>query len=79
MRFTNIDDCKGRVENLLNGTSPVPGLSLILSYEQCLEYCGDKYGHYPIWSVVSALTDWVIPLFLLLGNITYSKKRQQNF
>lgn len=72
-RFDNIDACRQRVENVINGTSPVPGLSLILTYPQCLEYCGAGYGKYPTWSVVSALTGWVIPLFLLLGNITYSK------
>lgn len=72
-QFDNIDACRQRVEKIINGTSPVPGLSLILTYQQCLEYCGTGYGNYPAWSVVSALTDWVIPLFLLLGNITYSE------
>jgi hypothetical protein len=75
-RFVSIDDCRARY---LNGTSPVPGLPLIISYDQCLKVCGPGWGTYPIWSVVSALTDWVIPLFLLLGNITYSKSASKVF
>jgi hypothetical protein len=75
-QFLSIDDCRARH---LNGTTPAPGLPLIISYEQCRQECGVGYGRYPVWSVVSALTDWVIPLFLLLGNITYSKSASRVF
>ncbi|KAN0092402.1 hypothetical protein V8E51_018249 [Hyaloscypha variabilis] len=76
-RFVSIDDCKARY---LNGTTPNPNPGpLIISYSQCLHVCGTGWGTYPIWEVVSALTDWVIPLFLLLGNITYSKSASQVF
>lgn len=74
-QFVSIDDCRARH---LNGTSSALG-PLIISYEQCRQECGVGYGNYPIWSVVSALTDWVIPLFLLLGNITYSKSASEVF
>jgi hypothetical protein len=45
----------------------------MLTLPQCYEYCGTGYGTYDTWSVISALTSWVIPLFLLLGNVTYAK------
>jgi hypothetical protein len=76
-QFVSIDACLSTVLNILNGTSPVLGLSTVLTYEQCLQYCGDGYGTYQIWMIVNSLTDWVIPLFLLLGNITYSKSASQ--
>lgn len=76
MRFVGIDDCRERV---LNSTSPNPGQSLIISYGQCIQVCGEGYGHYPKWTVISALTDWVIPLFLIVGNITYSKSASTVF
>ncbi len=82
MQFTSINDCRSRVADILNGngTSLNPGLtSFRLSYPQCLEICGTGYGTYPTWSVVNSLADWVIPLFLILGNITYAKSSSQVF
>jgi hypothetical protein len=75
-QFVGLDNCRS---DFLNSTSPAPGLFPIISYEQCLQVCGTGYAPYPIWTVVSALTDWVIPLFLLLGNITYSKSASRVF
>ena len=74
-RFVSINVCRAQ---FTNDTSPAQ-VSYIISYEQCVQKCGDGWGTYPIWSVVSALTDWVIPLFLLLGNITYSKSASRVF
>jgi hypothetical protein len=71
-RFDSIDDCRARVI-AANATTPALNLTFMLTLPQCYEYCGTGYGTYDIWSVISALTSWVIPLFLLLGNVTYAK------
>jgi hypothetical protein len=71
-RFDSIPNCRDRVI-AANATTPNLNLTFLLTLPQCYEYCGTSYGTYDIWSVVSALTSWVIPLFLLLGNVTYAK------
>lgn len=71
-RFDSIDDCRARVV-AANATTPALNLTFMLTLPQCYEYCGTGYGTYDTWSVISALTSWVIPLFLLLGNVTYAK------
>jgi len=71
-RFDSIDDCRARVI-AANATTPALNLTFMLTLPQCYEYCGTGYGTYDTWSVISALTSWVIPLFLLLGNVTYAK------
>jgi hypothetical protein len=71
-RFDSIDNCRARVI-AANATTPALNLTFMLTLPQCYEYCGTGYGTYDIWSVISALSSWVIPLFLLLGNVTYAK------
>ncbi|MCJ1384308.1 hypothetical protein MMC17_007424 [Xylographa soralifera] len=70
-RFDSIDNCRDRVV-AANAKTPALNLTFFLTLPQCYEYCGSGYGSYDIWSVISALSSWVIPLFLLLGNITYA-------
>jgi hypothetical protein len=67
-QFDSIDLCKDRVE-ALQQTSPELGLTFLLTLPQCYEYCGEGFGGYEIWDVIGALTGWVIPLFLLIGNL----------
>jgi hypothetical protein len=71
-RFDSIDNCRARVI-AANATTPALNLTFMLTLPQCYEYCGTGYGTYNIWSVLSALSSWVIPLFLLLGNVTDAK------
>lgn len=79
LRFKSIDACLQDVINVNNTSPAFQNLQTTISYDQCIEICGDGYGKYPVWMVMSALTDWVIPLFLLLGNITYSKSASYKF
>ncbi|MCJ1405053.1 hypothetical protein MMC11_008279 [Xylographa trunciseda] len=69
--FDSIDACRARVV-AANATTPALNLTFLLTLPQCYEYCGTGIGTYETWSVISALSSWVIPLFLLLGNITYA-------
>jgi hypothetical protein len=71
-RFDSIDKCRARVIDA-NATTPTLNLTFMLTLPQCYEYCGTGYGTYDIWSVISALSSWVIPLFLLLNNVTYAR------
>ncbi|MCJ1413783.1 hypothetical protein MMC32_000108 [Xylographa parallela] len=70
-RFDSIENCRARVI-AANDTTPALNLTFELTLPQCYEYCGTGYGTYDLWAVISALSSWVIPLFLLLGNITYA-------
>ncbi|MCJ1436891.1 hypothetical protein MMC27_006273 [Xylographa pallens] len=70
-RFDSIDKCRAQVI-AANDTTPALNLTFELTLAQCYEYYGSRYGSYDTLAVISALSSWVIPLFLLLGNITYA-------
>src|SRR5947199_5780059 len=40
-----------------------------ITREQCKSLCGRGYGSYGKWVAFSQITNWVIPLFLLVGNM----------
>lgn len=43
-----------------------------MTVEQCEQICGIGWHAYEKWEVVSALATWVIPLFVLVGNMHFS-------
>jgi hypothetical protein len=71
-RFDTIDGCHDRVIQA-NATSPSLNLTFILDLPQCLEYCGYGYGPYDKWDIINGIMSWVLPLFLILSNVTYAK------
>jgi hypothetical protein len=71
-RFDTIDGCRDRVIQA-NATSPWLNLTFILDLPQCLEYCGYSYGPYDKWTIINGIMSWVLPLFLILSNVTYAK------
>jgi hypothetical protein len=71
-RFDTIDGCRNRVIQA-NATSPWLNLTFMLDLPQCLEYCGYGYGPYDKWTIINGIMSWVLPLFLILSNVTYAK------
>lgn len=71
-RFDTIDKCRDRVIQA-NRTTPALNLTFKLDLPHCLEYCGVGYGPYDKWTIINGIISWVLPLFLILSNVTYAK------
>lgn len=77
-RFDTIDGCRDRVIQA-NATSPWLNLTFQLDLPQCLEYCGYGYGPYDKWTIINGIISWVLPLFLILSNVTYAKSSSEYY
>lgn len=77
-RFDTIDGCRDRVIQA-NATSPWLNLTFMLDLPQCLEYCGYGYGPYDKWTIINGIISWVLPLFLILSNVTYAKSSSTHY
>src|SRR4051812_24717518 len=42
-----------------------------MTVEECERDCGHGYHSYEKWEVIGAITTWVIPLFVLVGNVQF--------
>jgi hypothetical protein len=59
-RFIEIPSCNA----LFNYTS--------VTVEMCEQVCGDGTSPFPKWETITAVTTWMLPLFVLIGNVQFS-------
>ncbi|OCK73418.1 hypothetical protein K432DRAFT_430602 [Lepidopterella palustris CBS 459.81] len=63
---------QGSFVGIANCLETVPKSMIDMNLQQCYEICGTGWAPYNEWDVISSILTWVIPLFVLVGNMHFS-------
>jgi hypothetical protein len=71
--FTSFDNCRPENVTEYNKLCNTNYSTDFLTLDQCQNVCGTGYAAYTSLGVLDAITTWVVPLFILVGNMMYLK------